>query len=174
MNLYDLTGQYLTVLNMADELEDDTLKDTLDAIKEPMDEKAGNIAGLIKSFESEIEMIKAEEKRLAERRRVRERKITQLKDMLKDHVLAIGEDNGKTTGISLKNNPRFSRIWVQKNAPSAQFENVYYLPEEYQLPQDPKADAKQLIKDWKDGKISDALLEEYKVTISQSESVRFK
>lgn len=107
MNLYDLTGQYLTVLNMADELEDDTLKDTLDAIKEPMDEKAGNIAGLIKSFESEIEMIKAEEKRLADRRKSRERKVMQLKDMLKDHVLAIGEDNGKTTGISLKKQSAF-------------------------------------------------------------------
>ncbi|BAM99086.1 hypothetical protein [Bacillus phage PM1] len=174
MNLYDLTGQYLTVLNMADELEDDTLKDTLDAIKEPMDEKAGNIAGLIKSFESEIEMIKAEEKRLAERRKSRERKIVNLRDMLKDHVLSIGEDNGKTTGINLKNNPRFSRIWVQKNPPSAQVKNVYYLPEEYQVPQEPKADVKQIIKDWKDGKINDNQLNEYCVSINQSESVRFK
>lgn len=43
MKLYELTQAYNQVLEMAEDLDAETLQDTLDSIREPIEEKAGNI-----------------------------------------------------------------------------------------------------------------------------------
>ncbi len=62
--LYKLADSYNQVVDMADELDDGTLKDTLDSIEETFDVKVENIAKSIKEIEGQADMVKAEKDRL--------------------------------------------------------------------------------------------------------------
>ncbi|EPV6683415.1 siphovirus Gp157 family protein, partial [Listeria monocytogenes] len=53
MKLYELTQAYNQVLEMAEELDTETLQDTLDSIREPIEEKAENIIKMVKSIDAE-------------------------------------------------------------------------------------------------------------------------
>lgn len=61
--LYKLADSYNQVVDMADELDDGTLKDTLDSIEETFDDKVENIAKSIKEIEGQADMVKAEKDR---------------------------------------------------------------------------------------------------------------
>jgi hypothetical protein len=82
----------------------------------------GNIAGLIKSLEADIEAVKAEESRLAARRRTTENKTKWLKDYIKASMDEAGLDKIKT--------PLFS-FSVQNNPPAVIIESPSALPKEY-------------------------------------------
>ncbi|UNM90641.1 siphovirus Gp157 family protein (plasmid) [Vagococcus sp. CY52-2] len=64
-NLYELTSNYKYVLDLADELDEQTLKDTLDSIKEPLEEKVDNTARLIKAMENDVKAFKEERHELS-------------------------------------------------------------------------------------------------------------
>ena len=101
--------------------------DTLDGIEEDFEEKAENIAALIKSLKAETESLKAEEAALSKRRKAKENQITYLKAYLIDNMTAIGRkliDKPKAR-ISLKSNPESVEIanekefikWAESNSP---------------------------------------------------------
>ena len=58
------------------------LASVLNSLDEEIEDKAENIAKLIKNYESDIEAFKTEEKRIAERRRTLENDVKRLKDIL--------------------------------------------------------------------------------------------
>ncbi|HDU0469623.1 TPA: siphovirus Gp157 family protein, partial [Listeria monocytogenes] len=68
MKLYELTQAYNQVLEMAEELDTETLQDTLDSIREPIEEKAENIIKMVKSIEVEAEGLAKEVERLTKRK----------------------------------------------------------------------------------------------------------
>ena len=64
MKLYELAQNYAQLLEMAEEMESDALVDTLEALQGEIEEKAENIAKLVKNLEADAKIIKEEEQRL--------------------------------------------------------------------------------------------------------------
>lgn len=107
MQLYNLVGQYAQLVNMADELDPQVLSDTLEGIADMIEDKAENIAYVIKSIEADVKVLKEEENRLKERRTALENKVASMKQYLFEQLSAAGIDKVKRPKItvSIANNP---------------------------------------------------------------------
>lgn len=73
-----------------------TVKDTLESVEYDLEEKADNYAKIVRNFESQIETLKAEERRLKDRRQVCENAIKRLKDDLQAAMMQTGKRKIKT------------------------------------------------------------------------------
>ena len=84
MKLYEIANDYLSLLQAIenDELPEEAIADTLEAITAELEDKVDNIACLLKNLDAEIVAIKAEETRLAERRKTKERQFERIKEYL--------------------------------------------------------------------------------------------
>lgn len=142
VKLYELTSNYIQLLDMADSLDEETFRDTLSAIEEAIEDKAENTGKLIRGLEADIEAIKAEEKRLADRRRALENKVLNAKVYLQEQLEAAGLDKVKrpTLTISIQNNP-----------PSVEIADEQLIPSDYMIPQPHKIDKKAIMTALKDG-----------------------
>ena len=142
MKLYELSQSYVRLQEMAEELDPQTFLDTLDSIKEGFDDKAENTAKLIRSIEGDIEVLKAEEKRLAERRKTYEGKVNTLKEYLQIQMEVAGIEKVKRplVTISIRNNP-----------PSVRVLDESLIPSEYMIPQLPKISKKDIKEALKNG-----------------------
>lgn len=98
MKLYELTNDYLALLNAIDneELPEEAIADTLEAITSSIEEKADSIACLLKNLDAECKAIKAEETRLAGRRIAKEKSIERIKQYLSDSLQSAGIDKIET------------------------------------------------------------------------------
>lgn len=99
MRLYDIANDYLELLQAIEngELPLEGISDTLEAIEGELDEKADNIGCLLKSIEAEINAFKAEEQRLAERRKRKEKSYESLKNYLSETLQRTGKMKIETT-----------------------------------------------------------------------------
>lgn len=93
--LYELNGALLQLQRM---IEDgaEGLDDTLESIELAVGEKLEGYAMVIKNIESDIEGLKAEEKRLAERRKTMENSVTRMKQSMADALLTVEGNRLKT------------------------------------------------------------------------------
>ena len=84
MKLYEIKDLFVRFAEMVEngEIEQDPIADTLESIEGEFEDKADNIACLIKTFNAEAEAIKAEEKNLRERRERKEKQSDSLKSYL--------------------------------------------------------------------------------------------
>ena len=105
--LYEMTGQYRELMEMAEELDEQVFQDTLEMIQEGINEKAENIAMLMRNINGDVEALKAEEKRLQERRRSLEKKHDNMKSYLQEQMIAADMDKVPSTlfKIAIRNNP---------------------------------------------------------------------
>jgi hypothetical protein len=144
MKLYELTANYNQLLEMAEEMDTDTLKDTLESIQEAIEDKAENIGKLIRCLEADCKAIKEEEQRLADRRKSIENKIIGTKEYLFNQMEVSGIDKVKrpTLTVSIQNNP-----------PSVEIADESLIPSDYMLPQPSKIDKKAILTALKDGLI---------------------
>lgn len=110
--MYELTGEFNAVLAMAQdpEIEPQAITDTLEAISAEIEVKAENTAIIISELTAEAAKIKAEETRLAERRKALENNAARLKGNLFDAMKATGKEKFKTTLFSFS---------IQKNGGKA-------------------------------------------------------
>lgn len=157
--LYKLADSYNQVVEMADELDDGTLKDTLDSIEEAFDDKVENIAKSIKEIEGQADMVKAEKDRLTKREKTMRNNAKSMKIYMQEQMEAIGKR--KVQGELLT-------VTIQKNAPSVKIESEQYIPKRFYVPQPSKLDKTQLKDELKNG------LEIAGVELVQTESVRIK
>lgn len=97
-SLYELTGQFLEIQSILEsgEYDDQIVKDTLESLEFEIEEKADNYAKIIRNFESQIDAIKAEEKRLKDRRGTFEKSVKQLKENLQAAMIETGKRKFKT------------------------------------------------------------------------------
>ena len=92
MKLYELTADYKKFMELIEneDIPQEAIADTLESITSLIEEKADNIACIIKNITAEIGAIKAEEQNLAARRKTKENQIERLKTYLSETLLQSG------------------------------------------------------------------------------------
>lgn len=109
MKLYELTNNYLTLLQLTQDGEVDAaaIDDTLASLEEEIEQKADGIAKIIRSNLALVDAIKTEEKRLSDRRKGIEANNERLKQYLSSSFESLGIDKIKTAThtIAFQNNP---------------------------------------------------------------------
>lgn len=155
MKLYELIECYRNILDIE---EDADAKKALDAIDEAIEEKADNIAKLVKEIDAEAKAIKTEEERLYSRRKSLENKMKWLKCYLEESMIAINKKKFKTDLFSFS---------IQKNPVSLKIINENKIPEEF-LIIEKKVNKKELSEAVKNGKYLDC------AELVQTESLRIR
>lgn len=138
MTLYEISDGFRALYDQLDDMiEDEELTDaeredmqqawfdTLEGIEAEFEEKAENVACFIKVLKGEVDMMAAEEKVLAARRRSRERRIESLKNYLLGRMDAIHlkKIDRPKARISTRNNaetvaiddPHAFILWAQEH-----------------------------------------------------------
>lgn len=134
--LYELTEQYEDILNMLydGQTDEQLIFDTLESMEGEIEDKADNYAKLIKTMQSDAEMIKLEEERLYNRRKALENRAVTLKNTLQSNLEFIGKTKFKTVLFSFN---------VQANGGKQPLEitdNLGDIPGKYLIPQPPVPD----------------------------------
>ena len=137
MTLYEISGDFKVLYDQLDNMINEDLTsaerevmenawfDTLESIEADFEEKAENVACFIKTLKAEAEMMAAEEKALAARRKSRETRIESLKAYLLGSMDAIDlkKIDRPKARISTRNNaesvaiddPLGFILWAQEN-----------------------------------------------------------
>ena len=122
--LYDLTDNYQRVLEMAEQLDEATLKDTLESIDEAIEDKAENTAKVIKELEGQVDVLAKEIQRLNERKTTLNNNVTRLKLYLQDEMEKVGKTKikGDLFNIGIQNNPVAVYVTDEGKLPKVFFE----------------------------------------------------
>lgn len=158
MNLFQLTQSYQEVLSLAEQIDEGTLKDTLDSINEAIDVKVENTAYVIKTLEANVAVIDIEAKRLAAMKSAQTNNIKNLKLYIQESMEKVGLDKvqGKTIKVAIQNNPQSVRVSNEQALTT------------YLVEQPSKLDKKSLLADLKSGMEIDG------AELQQTRSIRIK
>lgn len=147
MKLYALANDYIALMQAIDndELPEECIADTLEAITGEIEIKADNIACMLKNIEAEVEAIKEEEANLAARRKTKEKAYERLKEYLSATLQSLSIDKVETArnkitfrkSESVEIDDTFIE-WAQKNR-----EDLL----KYSAPTADKTEIKKLLKD---------------------------
>lgn len=159
MKLYELTQSYQQVLEIAEQLDSETLKDTLDSINDAVEQKVENTAFVVKQLEANVSVIDEEIKRLQAMKGTQTNNIKSLKLYLQESMEKVGLDKvqGKLIKIAIQNNPQ-----------SVEVLNENVIPKNYFVEQKPKLDKKTILADLKSGAQVEG------VEIKQTRSLRIR
>ncbi|MGJ0848295.1 siphovirus Gp157 family protein [Tissierella praeacuta] len=160
--LYELTEMYQNIWDLIgdDEVDLEALEKALKDIEDNIEIKAENTAKLIKGIDADVEVIKAEEKRLADRRKALENKKEGIKTYLENHLRIMEIDKVKT--------PLFT-VALQKNPPSVNILDEKLIPKDYiKTVTTTSISKKDLLEDLKQGLIIDG------VELKQTKSLRIR
>ena len=158
--LYELTGQYLELLEIAEEEGDATVViDTLEAIEGEIEDKADGYAKVLKELTGKINMLDDEIERLQGMKKVIKNNMDRIKNSLEKSMVVTGKKKFKTALFS---------FGIQKNPAAVSVLKESAVPEQFWKPQDPVLDKKGLLAYLKENGDT-----EYAV-ITQSESLRIR
>lgn len=137
--LFDLTGKWLELYDMADDpdMDADMWFDTIEGLEGEIEDKADGYAKVITQLNADATAIKAEEDRLYRRRTTIENRIKNMKSRLQGMMEITGKKKIKTELFS---------FGIQKNPASVVIDDEKMIPGEFLIPQAPKID-KTAIKD---------------------------
>lgn len=139
--LYSIQGKYQQLLNLAEQLDPELLKDTLESIDDELETKAENVAFVIKELEGQSLILEKETKRLAERKNTINNNVKRLKQSLFDAMITVNKQKIKTNLFTLD---------IRKNPPSLIVEDESKLLN-YLIEQPKKLDKTKLGDDLKKG-----------------------
>lgn len=162
--LYELSEQYQVLQEMAydPEVDEETLKDTMEGLWGEIEEKADGYARIIFGMKADIEVLKKEEERLRMRRKSLENRSELLKGNLEANMRYIGKTKFKTALFSFN---------IQKNGglqPLVIDGLIEDIPGKYLIAQEPVPDNKAIRELLKDKQVEWAHLE------PQGESLRIR
>ena len=158
--LYEIAAEYMTLLDMAEEIDEEVFKDTLEGIEGELEIKADNYAKVIAELENKSEGLDKESNRLAERKKAIENNIKRIKDSLQVAMIATGMTKFKT---------ELFNFGIQKNPPKLVLDKeVEDIPMDYYIFQDPIADKEKIKQELKEGKKLDF------AHLEQGESLRIR
>ena len=160
MKLYEITGEILELLTMAEELELDQkmIRDTMEGLDFEFEEKAEAYAKVVKTLEMDITGLDTEIQRMTKKKATIKNNIDRLKRSLEGAMIATGKRKFKT--------PLFG-FGIQKNPPSLNVLDESKIPEEFWIEQQPKLDKKAALAYVKENEVDWAEL-------SQTESLRIR
>lgn len=106
--LYSIKEKYLQLLNLAEQLDPEALKDTLESIEDELETKAENVAFVIKELEGQSLVLDVEIKRLSERKNTINNNVKRLKQSLHDTMLTANTRKIKTNlfTLDIRKNPQ--------------------------------------------------------------------
>lgn len=140
MNLFELTQERLALQNKLLELnlDEQTIQDTLEGESTELEAKIEDYGFVIRNMESFAEAMKAEESRMADRRKAQEKKVAQIKEWLLTNMQACG--------ITKIECPAFT-IAVRQNPAKVIVDNEASIPAEFMVtpPAPPPAPDKKAI-----------------------------
>lgn len=144
-SLYVLSAEYQKIANklLDSDLDEVTIKDTLESVSGELETKAVNVAMFVRNLESSAEQIKLAEKAMAERRKALENKAEQIKTYL--------FENMKDCNITKIESPYFA-LTIKKNPHKLIIDDAGQIPSElyvYHEPPPPHPDnakIKELLK----------------------------
>lgn len=133
MKLYELTEQYQALCDMMydPEAEEQVVRDTMEGLWGEIEEKADGYAKIIFTMEADIDMLKAEERRLSARRKALENRRQWLLENLAANMKAIDKRKFKTALFSFS---------IQKNGglqPLVIDGSIDDIPGKFLIPQPP-------------------------------------
>lgn len=160
MKLYEITGEILELLTMAEDLELDQkiIQDTMEGLDFEFEEKAEAYAKVVKTLEMDIAGLDEEIQRMTKRKATIKNNIDRLKRSLEGAMIATGKRKFKT--------PLFG-FCIQKNPPSLNILDETKIPAEFWIEQQPKLDKKAAPAYVKENKVDWAEL-------SQTEPLRIR
>ncbi len=102
MRLYELTEQFLALQELAydPEVDEQTFQDTMEGLWGEIEDKADGYAKIIMGMKADIEALRAEEGRLAARRKALENRQQALKNNLEANMREMGKTKFKTALFS--------------------------------------------------------------------------
>ena len=124
MTLYELSGQYLELLEMAEEdiLDQGIIKDTLEGLDGEIEDKAEKIGIVLKTLDSNVDMLEKEINRLELRKKHMKNNMESLKRNLENCMLTLNKKKFKTNLFSFN---------IQKNPPSLKILDKEKIPSEF-------------------------------------------
>lgn len=139
-NLYDLTGEYVSLYAQLEDCENEeqalTILNAITAVEADITDKAENYARVLRNKAAEAEMYAAEIKRLTERKRIAEAAADRLKENIRYAMELAGATEIRTTIGAWK---------IRTNPPSVQITDESAIPAEYLIAQPPKVDKKAIL-----------------------------
>ena len=143
MTLYEITDEYLRLLELAEDPDTDpeVFQDTMEGLHGTLADKADGYAKVIRELEAFSAAADAEIARLTARKRSADNSITRMKEALKTAFFATGTAKLKTELFSFS---------IRKNPARVIIDSPDRIPEEYLLPQPPKIDTTALKNTLKD------------------------
>ena len=161
MKLYEIKEAYITLDHLIEdnELSREDFKQALDEIEGTLEEKIENYVKYMKNVQGEAEVFKAEEKRMADRRKALENKADRLKEVIDETLRELNIEDIKAGIFSIK---------YQKNREAVNVIDTSLIPVNYVISTDIKVDKSAILQDIKNG------VEVPGVEITQSESLRIR
>ena len=158
--LYEITGDYLKLLDMAEELDEEVFRDTLEGIEGELEIKADGYAKVIAELDNRSEGLDREIKRLTDRKKAIGTNIARIKGNLESAMIATGKTKFKT---------ELFNFGIQKNKPRLVLDKgIEDIPMSYYIFQDPIADKEKITQELKEGKKLDF------AHLEQGESLRIR
>jgi len=123
MHLYEITENYRRALSELSDIEDlpeEAIKDTLDAIAGEAQVKGRAVAAYFLNLDAEVAAMKEAERRMAERRKSAEARVESLKKYLLENMLELGIQKIECPEfeVSLRLNPLSVEIYDEKAIPN--------------------------------------------------------
>lgn len=164
MTLYELTGELLELMEMAQDpdVDPDALNDTMEAINLAFEDKADGYAKIIRTLTAQADAIKAEAARLKDREKSFRDKADTIKRNLEAAMLATDKRNIKTAlfTFSIRRNPE--SVVMDVKYPES-------VPERFWKVRDPEIDKTAIKKALKAGENLDGIAH-----LVQTESLQIK
>ena len=166
MNLYELSHsvQHLQDLLQSVDVTSNpeyaqALKDTLESVLLPFDEKIEAYAMVGNQLKADIKVVKAEIKRLQEKEKAYQNNLDRLNTVATQEMIATDRTKVKT--------PRFT-IWVQNNQEKLDIQSEDHIPKNFYVEQAPKLSDVELKKAIKNGLVVEG------VSLIRTQSLRVK
>jgi hypothetical protein len=145
-SIYELSAEFMTLWQLMEDgtLEDEALEGAFDVAKEDLADKLEGYCKFIKNLEATIAGLKAEEKRLADRRKAMENTVERSKLAMANAMRIAGEKKIPAGSFTCS---------LQQNPPKVVLDEPYIenIPEKYLVPQEPTINKKLILEDLKEG-----------------------
>lgn len=122
--LIELAGNLALLKSQIDEVDPEMLNDTIESVEAVFTDKVEWLIGITKEYQSIVDACKAEEKRLADRRRSFEKKVEGIKDYVRDTM--VHADMKKL-------NYKLFTVSVQLNPPAVKLLDEMEIPLDYKI-----------------------------------------